>query len=139
MRHVICVFAEEFYKHLNISSNAELDHILKCLAEDKVEEEENIDVQKLCENINFNEEILETTPTLDLIPLSDITLGDELNLSNIIDDNDMNNILTSNLNMPTFDLNFDIDELLYQPTDLSTQEVNQYMNNFLEQVMKESK
>ena len=113
---------------------------MKCLAEDKIdEEEENIDVQKLCENINFNEEILETTPTLDLIPLSDITLGDELNLSNIIDDNDMNNILTSNLNMPTFDLNFDIDELLYQPTDLSTQEVNQYMNNFLEQVMKESK
>ena len=99
------------------------------------------DIQKLCSGVDFGEEILENDPqasTLTILdedfPLNTITLGDELNLSNILDNNEISNLLqdidTNTLDTPTFDLN--IDELLNQPCELSTQEVNDHMNNFLE-------
>ena len=94
------------------------------------------DIQKLCSGVDFGEEILENDPqasTLTILdkdfPLNTITLGDELNLSNILDNNEMSNLL-QDIDTPTFDLN--IDELLNQPCELSTQEVNDHMNNFLE-------
>ena len=93
------------------------------------------------QGVDFGEEILQndsqtsTSTIFDQdIPLSNITLGDEFNLSNILDNSEMNNLLqaidNNTLDTPTFDLN--IDELLDQPCDLSTQEVNDHMNNFLE-------
>ena len=97
------------------------------------------DIQKLCSGVDFGEEILENHPETSTfldqdIPLSSITLGDELDLSNIIDNSEVNNILqaidANTQDIPTFDLS--IDDLLNQPCDLSTQEVNEHMNNFLE-------
>ena len=132
------------FKHLNVSSHEELSHILKCLDQDMIQDDNVIseeDIQKLCSGVDFGEEILQndsqtsTSTILDQdIPLSNITLGDEFNLSNILDNSEMNNLLqaidNNTLDTPTFDLN--IDELLDQPCDLSTQEVNDHMNNFLE-------
>ena len=98
------------------------------------------DIDKLCAEINFEEEIPEIVPstTSTALPLSDITLGDELNLSNILDNETfstpLQNIIlddddflqiTSNepMHMPKFDLDFNLDEILDQ-TDFSTQEVS---------------
>ena len=76
---------------------------------------------------------MQSTP----LPLSDITLGDELNLSNILDnetfatpledimlDNDFLQ-MTSNepMHTPKFDLDFNLDEI-FDHTDFSTQEVS---------------
>ena len=94
------LFTEDFKKYLNMSSNEEIDHLLKCLSEDIIQDENMIsqeDIQRLCAEIDFEEEIPEklpsnisttaTTPTTanpsTPLPLSDITLGDELNLRNI--------------------------------------------------------
>ena len=99
------LFTEDFKKYLNMSSNEEIDHLLKCLSEDIIQDENMIsqeDIQRLCAEIDFKEEIPEklpsnisttaTTPTTATtanpstpLPLSDITLGDELNLRNILD------------------------------------------------------
>ena len=140
MLHPIFLFADDFMKYLNISNSAEMDHILKCLSEDMIQDDNNLspeDIDKLCAEINFEEEIPEIVPSTTL-PLSDITLGDELNLSNILDDEtfstplenimlDDDNILqiTSNEGMhtPKFDLDFNLDDILDQ-TDFSTQEVS---------------
>ena len=45
------------------------------------------DIDKLCAEINFEEEIREIVPSTisTALLLSDITFGDELNLSNILD------------------------------------------------------
>ena len=90
MLHPIFLFAEDFMKYLNISNSEEMDHLLKCLSEDMIQDDNNLspeDIDKLCAEINFEEEIPEIVPstTSTVLPLSDITLGDELNLSNILD------------------------------------------------------
>ena len=129
-----------------MSSNEELTHILKCLDQDMIQDENVIseeDIQKLCSGIDFGEEISQKDPSTSSsslkfpdqdIPLSNITLGDELKLDDISDSGEINNILqsidTNQIDIPNFDL--DIDELLHQPCDMSTQEVNEHMNNFLE-------
>ena len=77
-----------------MSSNEGIDHLLKCLSEDIIQDENMIsqeDIQRLCAEIDFEEEILEKLPSnisttanpSTSLPLSDITLGDELNLRNI--------------------------------------------------------
>ena len=121
-----------------------MDHLLKCLSEDMIQDNDDIlspeDIEKLCAEINFEEEIPEivpSTPSTALL-LSDITLGDELNLINIIDnetfstplqdimlDNDDLLQMTSNepMHTPKFDLDFNLDEILDQ-LDFSTQEVS---------------
>ena len=127
-------------KYLNISNSTEMDHILKCLSEDMIQDDNNLspeDIHKLCAEINFEEEIPEIVPSTTL-PLSDITLGDELNLSNILDDDEtfstpLENIMldddilqiTSNEGMhtPKFNLDFNVDDILDQ-IDFSTQEVS---------------
>ena len=112
------------------------------------------DIQRLCAEIDFEEEIPEklpsnisttaTTPTTENpstpLPLSDITLGDELNLRNILDNDilstPLENILTDNVdfnymdildkdpfNAASFDLEFDLDAIL-DHRDFSTQEVS---------------
>ena len=145
MLHPIFLFAEDFMKNLNISNSEEMDHLLKCLSEDMIQDDNNLspeDIDKLCAEINFEEEIPEIVPstTSTALPLSDITLGDELNLSNILDNETfstpLQNIIlddflqitsndTSNeaMHMPKFDLDFNLDEILDQ-TDFSTQEVS---------------
>ena len=145
MLHPIFLFAEDFMKYLNISNSEEMDHLLKCLSEDMIQDDNNLspeDIDKLCAEINFEEEIPEIVPstTSTALPLSDITLGDELNLSNILDNETfstpLQNIIlddflqitsndTSNeaMHMPKFDLDFNLDEILDQ-TDFSTQEVS---------------
>ena len=79
------LFAEDFMKYLNISNSEEMDHLLKCLSEDVIQDNDDIlsaeDIEKLCAEINFEEEIPEVVQSTPL-PLSDITLGDELNLTN---------------------------------------------------------
>ena len=144
MLHPIFLFAEDFMKYLNISNSEEMDHLLKCLSEDMIQDNDDIlspeDIEKLCAEINFEEEIpevVQSTPSTAL-PLSDITLGDELNLTNILDnetfstplqdimlDNDYLLQMTSNepMHTPKFDLDFNLDEILDQ-TDFSTQEVS---------------
>ena len=137
------LFAEDFMKYLNISNSEEMDHLLKCLSEDMIQDDNNLspeDIDKLCAEINFEEEIPEIVPstTSTALPLSDITLGDELNLSNILDnetfstplqkiildDDDFLQITSSEpMHMPKFDLDFNLDEILDQ-TDFSTQEVS---------------
>ena len=154
------LFTEDFKKYLNMSSNEEIDHLLKCLSEDIIQDENMIsqeDIQRLCAEIDFEEEIPEklpsnisttaTTPTTATtanpstqLPLSDITLGDELNLRNILDNDilstPLENILTDNVdfnymdiidkdpfNAASFDLEFDLDAIL-DHTDFSTQEVS---------------
>ena len=126
-------------KYLNISNSEEMDHLLKCLSEDMIQDNDDIlspeDIEKLCAEINFEEEIPEVVQTP--LPLSDITLGDELNLTNIVDnetfatplqdimlDNDLLQ-MTSNepMHTPKFDLDFNLDEIFDQ-TDFSTQEVS---------------
>ena len=60
------LFAEDFKKYLNISSNEEIDHLLKCLSEDIIQDENMIsqeDIQRLCAEIDFEEEIPEKLPT----------------------------------------------------------------------------
>ena len=142
-------------KYLNISGNEEMDHILKCLSEDMILEENILsqeDIKKLCAEINFEENIPETFPSTTESPsttettsttttplsLSDITLGDELNLSNIfeneilsshlpdliIDNVDFNVQTLDNdtLTTPTFDVQFNLDEIL--EAEMSTQEVS---------------
>ena len=99
------LFAEDFKRYLNISSNEEVDHLLKCLSEDMIQDENTLsqeDLRRLCVGINFGEEIPETFQTSTAsttfqtsisttstastpIPLSDIILGDELNLNNILE------------------------------------------------------
>ena len=145
MLHPIFLFAEDFMKYLNISNSEEMDHLLKCLSEDMIQDDNNLspeDIDKLCAEINFEEEIPEIVPstTSTALPLSDITLGDELNLSNILDNETfstpLQNIIlddflqitsndTSNeaMHTPKFDLDFNLDEILDQ-TDFSTQEVS---------------
>ena len=127
-------------KYLNISNSEEMDHLLKCLSEDMIQDNDDIlspeDIEKLCAEINFEEEIPEVVLSTPL-PLSDITLGDELNLTNIVDnetfatplqdimlDNDLLQ-MTSNepMHTPKFDLDFNLDEIFDQ-TDFSTQEVS---------------
>ena len=132
-------------KYPNISNSEEMDHLLKCLSEDMIQDDNNLspeDIDKLCAEINFEEEIPEIVPstTSTALPLSDITLGDELNLSNILDNETfstpLQNIIlddflqiTSNdtrnepMHTPKFDLDFNLDEILDQ-TDFSTQEVS---------------
>ena len=157
------LFTEDFKKYLNMSSNEEIDHLLKCLSEDIIQDENMIsqeDIQRLCAEIDFEKEIPEklpsnisttaataTTPTTPTtanpsipLPLSDITLGDELNLRNILDNDilstQLENILTDNVdfnymdiidkdifNAASFDLEFDFDAIL-DHTDFSTQEVS---------------
>ena len=127
-----------------MSSNEELSHLLKCLEEDMIQDDNFMseeDVKKLCSGTDFGDEILQndlhTNPAIlpeENIPFKSITLGDELNLTDIID-NPVNNILqsienNSQVNTPTFDI--DLDELLNQPFDMSSQEVTYHMNNFLE-------
>ena len=145
MLHPIFLFAEDFMKYLNISNSKDMDHLLKCLSEDMIQDDNNLspeDIDKLCAEINFEEEIPEIVPstTSTALLLSDITLGDELNLSNIIDNETfstpLQNIIlddflqitsndTSNepMHTPKFDLDFNLDEILDQ-TDFSTQEVS---------------
>ena len=140
-------------KHLNISGNEEMDHLLKCLSEDMVVEENILsqeDIKKLCAEINFEENIAETfpstpltteTPSTTATPLSfsEITLGDELDLNNIFEneilslplpelklDNVDFNVQTKDndtLSTPTFDMQFDLDEIWDQP-EISTQEAS---------------
>jgi len=90
------------------------------------------DIEKLCAEINFEEEIPEVVQSTPL-PLSDITLGDELNLTNILDNKNFatpledikldNDFLQMISNEPKFDLDFNLDEIFDQ-TDFSTQEVS---------------
>ena len=127
-------------KYLNISNSEEMDHLLKCLSEDMIQDNDDIlsaeDIEKLCAEIHFEEEIPEAVQSIPL-PLSNITLGDELNLTNILDnetfatpledimlDNDLLEV-TSNepMHTPKFDLDFNLDEIFDQ-TDFSTQEVS---------------
>ena len=128
-------------KYLNISNSEEMDHLLKCLSEDMIQDDNNLspeDIDQLCAEINFKEEIPEIVPstTSTALLLSDITLGDELNLSYILDNETfstpLQNIIlddflqiTSNepMHTPKFDLDFNLDEILDQ-TDFSTQEVS---------------
>ena len=151
------LFTEDFKKYLNMSANEEIDHLLKCLSEDIIQDENMIsqeDIQRLCAEIDFEKEIPEklplniaTTATTATtanpsipLPLSDITLGDELNLRNILDNDilstPLENILTDNVdfnymdiidkdpfNAASFDLKFDLDTIL-DHTDFSTQEVS---------------
>ena len=148
------LFTEDFKKYLNMSSNEEIDHLLKCLSEDIIQDENMIsqeDIQRLCAEIDFEEEIPEKLPSnisttattanpSTPLPLSDITLGDELNLRNILDNDilstPLENILTDNVdfnymeiidkdpfNAASFDLEFDLDAIL-DHTDFSTQEVS---------------
>ena len=125
------LFTEDFKKYLNMSSNEEIDHLLKCLSEDIIQDENMIsqeDIQRLCAEIDFEEEIPEklpsnisttattaTTPTTATtanpstpLPLSDITLGDELNLRNILDNDilstPLENILTDNVDFNYMDI-----------------------------------
>ena len=131
-------------KYLNISNSEQMDHILKCLSEDMIQDNDDIlspeDIEKLCAEINFEEgipEVVQSTPST-ASPLSDITLGDELNLINILDnetfstplqdimlDNDYLLQMTSNepMHTPTFNLDLNLDEILDQP-DFFTQEVS---------------
>ena len=152
------LFTEDFKKYLNMSSNEEIDHLLKCLSEDIIQDENMIsqeDIQRLCAEIDFEEEIPEKLPShisttattattanpSTPLPLSDITLGDELNLRNILDNDilstPLENILTDNVdfnymdiidkdpfNAASFDLEFDLDAILLDHTDISTQEVS---------------
>jgi len=56
------LFTEDFKKYLNMSSNEEIDHLLKCLSEDIIQDENMIsqeDIQRLCAEIDFEEEIPE--------------------------------------------------------------------------------
>ena len=137
-----------------MSSNEEIDHLLKCLSEDIIQDENMIsqeDIQRLCAEIDFEEEIPEKLPSnisttattanpSTPLPLSDITLGDELNLRNILNNDilstPLENILTDNIdfnymdiidkdpfNAASFDLEFDLDAIL-DHTDFSTQEVS---------------
>ena len=113
-----------------------LDHLLKCLSEDMIQDNDDIlspeDIEKLCAEINFEEEIPEAVQSTPL-PLSDITLGDELNLTNILDNETFatpledikldNDFLQMTSNEPKFDLDFNLDEIFDQ-TDFSTQEVS---------------
>ena len=50
-------------KYLNISNSEETDHLLKCLTEDMIQDNDDIlspeDIEKLCAEINFEEEIPE--------------------------------------------------------------------------------
>ena len=138
LKHVNCVFTEDLFKHLNVSSNEELGHLLKCLEEDMIQDDNIMseeDMKKLCSGIDFGNEISSSSFPDEHIPFQTITLGDELNLNDIIDNNPVNNILQSidsntPLDTPTFDI--DLDELLSQSFDMSTQEVTYHMNNFLE-------
>ena len=149
------LFVEDFKRYLNISSNEEIDHLLKCLSEDMIQDENTLsqeDLKTLCVGINFGEEIPETFQTSTAsttfqtttstastpIPLSDITLGDELNLNNILENDilpvsledikldnvDFNLIETPGNTSPSFDLNFEFDGIWNLP-DMSTQEVSE--------------
>lgn len=146
LKHVNCVFTENLFKHLNVSSNEELSHLLKCLEEDMIQDDNIMseeEIKKLCTGIDFGKEILQNDssstsspifPEND-IPLSSIGLGDELNLNDILNNTEENNILQSidtnvDISGPNFDLN--LDDLLNQPYDMSTQEMDFHMNNFLE-------
>ena len=130
------LFAEDFMKYLNIPNSEEMDHLLKCLSEDMIQDNDDIlspeDIEKLCAEINFEEEIPEAVRSTPL-PLSDITLGDELNLTNILDNETFatpledikldNDFLQMTSNEPKFELDFNLDEIFDQ-TDFSTQEVS---------------
>ena len=130
---------EDFMKYLNISNSEEMDHLLKCLSDNLIQDENMLsehDIKNLCSEIDFEEEIPEnisSTP-LTALPLSDITLGDELNLSNILENESflapLQNIVLDNndflqvssddtLHTPTFTL----DEFLEEP-NFNTQEVS---------------
>ena len=110
------------------------------IQDDNIMSEEEI--KKLCSGINFGDEILQNdlntnSSTLpdEHFPFHSVTLGDELNLNNIIDNSPVTNILQSidnntAVHTPTFD--FDVDELFNQNFDMSTQEITYHMNNFLE-------
>ena len=116
-------------KYLN---SEEMDHLLKCLSEDMIQDNDDIlspeDIEKLCAEINFEEEIPEAVQSTPL-PLSDITLGDELNLTNILDNETfatpLEDIMLDNepMHTPKFDLDFNLDDIFNQ-TDFSTQEVS---------------
>ena len=57
---------EDFKKYLNISSEEEIDHLLKCLSEDIIQDENMTsqeDIQRLCVEIDFEEEIPEKLPS----------------------------------------------------------------------------
>ena len=126
------------------------------------------DLSRLCAEINFDEEINEdkssTTSTTETgstasttlgkealhpdwnVPISSITLGDELDINNIREDNDIADMLKSDsdgeVDYPTFELqvdsysesdsNSDLGDFLKESNTLSTQEVNSYMNSFCE-------
>ena len=60
------LFTEDFKKYLNMSSNEEIDHLLKCLSEDIIQDENMIsqeDIQRLCAEIDFEKEIPEKLPS----------------------------------------------------------------------------
>ena len=60
------LFTEDFMKYLNISNSEEMDHLLKCLSEDIIQDDNNLspeDIDKLCAEINFEEEIPEIVPS----------------------------------------------------------------------------
>ena len=111
------------------------------IEDDSVISEE--DIKKLYSGIDFAEEILQNNSPSTSSPIfpendilsSSIGLGDELNLEHLLGNSGENNILQSidtnvDISNPNFDLN--LDELLNQPCDLSTQEMDFHMNNFLE-------
>ena len=135
--------------YLNICSNEELTKFLNSLDEDMYEDHDNVlsacDLKKLCADINFDEDISQSPKKSEIhpewgIPVSEITLGDELDLNNITDDNitdillrpsTPNNVLVDST---SFDLNLspDLEEFLQEPSTLSTQEVNNYVKSFCE-------
>ena len=59
------LFTEDFKKYLNISSNEEIDHLLKCLSEDIIQDERMLsqDIKRLCAQIDFEDEIPENFPS----------------------------------------------------------------------------
>ena len=110
------------------------------MSDDLIQDENMLsehDIKNLCSGIDFEEEIPEnisSTP-LTALPLSDISLGDELNLSNILenesflaplqnlvlDNNDFMQVSTDDtLHTPTFTL----DEFLEEEPNFNTQEVS---------------
>ena len=56
------LFAEDFMKYLNISNSEDMDHLLKCLSENMIQDNDDIlspeDIEKLCAEINSEEKFL---------------------------------------------------------------------------------
>lgn len=150
------VFTDDFYQHLNISSNEELSELLRNLEDDMIYDQDILseqDLNKLCADIDFDENIFEdssltpSTPSHQEqnhpewgIPVSNIILGDELDLNNIKDDSiaDILHRPSSPIHiqhqLPTFEMHVDpeLQEILNTPMKLHPQEINNYMDRFCE-------